>query len=214
MEILGRLPEPVRRVLRDRIDAARETVDIVSESLAGRSVEPPLPPNWLRDVGLGDFEKTGQDFLRYFIELASLQPKEVVLDIGCGPGRMTLPLIGYLREGSYFGIDVNARAIRWCRRNISSRAPGFTFYHADIFNQRYNPSGKLGASEYVFPFDDDSLDFIFLTSVVARPRMVTWSQFGSAMSISTAPTVVRTVSFTPAPICDISTSCTSGLTAA
>ena len=165
MEILGRLSEPVRQVVRDRVDAAREMVDIVGESFSGRSLKLPLPPNWLRDVGPSDFEKTGQEFLRYFIELASLQPKEFVLDIGCGPGRMTLPLIGYLREGRYFGIDVNARAIRWCRRNISSRAPGFTFYHADIFNQRYNPSGKLGASEYVFPFDDDSQDFVFLTSV-------------------------------------------------
>jgi SAM-dependent methyltransferase len=124
-----------------------------------------LPPKWLRDVGPSDFEETGKEFLGHFIELASLRPEECILEIGCGPGRMALPLVGYLNEGRYVGVDVNARAIRWCRRSISSRSLRFDFHHADVVNSRYNPGGRILASDYVFPFGNSGFDFIFLTSV-------------------------------------------------
>lgn len=35
-----------------------------------------LPPWWLRDVGGSNFEATGREFLRLFIELAHLRPAE------------------------------------------------------------------------------------------------------------------------------------------
>jgi len=130
-----------------------------------------LPPDWLRDVGPSDFEATGREFLRYFTEIGQLQPRESVLEIGCGPGRMALPLTRYLgQKGSYAGMDVVAPAIRWCRRNISSRHPSFRFHHADLENARYNPSGHTRASEYRFPFADGSFDFVFLTSVFTHMR--------------------------------------------
>ncbi len=125
-----------------------------------------LPPWWLRDVGGSDFETTGREFLQIFIELANLQPDEAVLDIGCGSGRMALPLTDYLSsEGSYYGIDIVEDSINWCRKNITSRYPHFQFFYADLYNERYNPRGQYLARDYTFPFDDDRFDFIFLTSV-------------------------------------------------
>src|SRR5262249_6516600 len=38
-------------------------------------------------------------------------------------------------------------------------------HHADIFSSAYNPSGRLTASTYRFPFDDARFDFVFLGSV-------------------------------------------------
>lgn len=125
-----------------------------------------LPPWWLRDVGGSDFEATGQEFLRLFIDLAHLQPNEQILEIGCGSGRMALALTGYLNQaGSYKGMDITLEAIRWCQRHISGRYPNFQFYHADLYNQRYNPTGRHQARDYHFPFEAESFDFIFLTSV-------------------------------------------------
>jgi ubiquinone/menaquinone biosynthesis C-methylase UbiE len=125
-----------------------------------------LPPWWLRDVGGSDFEVTGQEFLRLFIELASLQPAEQILEIGCGSGRMALPLTGYLNpSGSYTGMDITLEAIRWCQKHITSHHANFQFLHADLYNQRYNPTGRYHAKDYRFPFDDQCFDFIFLTSV-------------------------------------------------
>ncbi|MGH9459585.1 MAG: class I SAM-dependent methyltransferase, partial [Vicinamibacteria bacterium] len=82
------------------------------------------------------------------------------------PGRMALPLTGYLSaEGRYVGVDVVGRAIAWCRRNVSRLHPNFTFEHADVLNRRYNPQGRVQARAYTFPLDDRAFDFIFLTSV-------------------------------------------------
>lgn len=125
-----------------------------------------LPPWWLRDVGGADFEATGQEFLRLFIQLGSLQPDERILEIGCGSGRMALPLTGYVSpEGSYVGMDITGESIIWCQRNITRRYPNFQFLHSDLYNKRYNPNGCYLASDYTFPFEDESFDFIFLTSV-------------------------------------------------
>jgi len=117
-------------------------------------------------VGDGDFTKTGKEFLRYFIDLAGLKPHERVLDVGCGIGRMAVPLVGYLdKRGTYEGFDIVRKGIDWCKRNITSRYPNFSFRLADIYNKNYNPEGNLKASEYKFPYPDESFDFTFLASV-------------------------------------------------
>ncbi|MDD5109697.1 MAG: methyltransferase domain-containing protein [Patescibacteria group bacterium] len=116
--------------------------------------------------GNGDFHQIGNEFLGYFTQLAGLKPDHRVLDIGCGIGRMAVPLTKYLnQQGAYVGFDIIDYGIRWCQKNISSRYNNFQFLHVDIKNKRYNPRGKSGAETFVFPFNDHSFDFVFLTSV-------------------------------------------------
>lgn len=113
-----------------------------------------------------NFERAGQEFLGYFKELAGLQPDHRVLDVGCGIGRMAIPLTGYLsREGSYEGFDVVRRGVEWCRRNVTPRYPNFRFQVADVHNERYNPRGRHEAQDYRFPYEDESFDLVFLASV-------------------------------------------------
>ena len=117
-------------------------------------------------VGRGDFKEIGQKFVRYFIELGGLQPHDKVLDIGCGIGRMAIPLTRYLDgRGLYEGFDIIESAIDWCQRNISSHYENFHFQWADVFNREYNSKGKFKASRYRFPWADEFFDFVFLTSV-------------------------------------------------
>jgi ubiquinone/menaquinone biosynthesis C-methylase UbiE len=112
------------------------------------------------------YQKVGEQFLGMFIELGSLGPGDRVLDIGCGPGRMAVPLKDYLSaEGSYVGMDVVRSCIRGCEKRLAGCAPEFRFEHMDVYNSRYNPGGATHASGYRFPFDDSSFDFIMLTSV-------------------------------------------------
>jgi SAM-dependent methyltransferase len=145
---------------------AREAAERLRDTLGRLFRSPSLPPLALRDVGPGDFEATGREFLGHMISLGSLQPWEAVLEIGCGPGRMALPLTGYLSAGGrYVGVDVVAKAVDWCRRNVSHRYPNFSFLHADVLNQRYNPRGRIEACDYTFPFRDHVFDFVLLTSV-------------------------------------------------
>lgn len=125
-----------------------------------------LPPARLRDVGDGDFEATGREFLNYFVQFCNLKPTARVLEIGCGIGRIVLPLTAHLRgDGSYVGMDVHAASIRWCQRHITPKHSNFQFDHVDLLNQRYNPKGRAQDKDYRFPYADQSFDFIFLISV-------------------------------------------------
>ena len=126
-----------------------------------------VPPQKLNSfVGGGDFKQIGEEFFKYFVELGSLKPNQRVLDVGCGTGRMAVPLMNYLdQKGSYEGFDIDSACIDWCKKNISPKCPTFNFQRADIYNKLYNPGGKYKAREYKFPYIDESFDFVFLTSV-------------------------------------------------
>jgi SAM-dependent methyltransferase len=124
-----------------------------------------VPPRHLSFVGGGDFEQTGREFLGHFVEFGGLRPEDRVLDIGCGIGRMALPLTGYLDGGSYAGFDVGREMVRWCSRQITPRWPNFEFTWAPIYNGKYNPFGKVAATEFRFPYADASFDFAFATSL-------------------------------------------------
>lgn len=124
------------------------------------------PPRRLVYIGNGDFKQLGQDFLKHFIEVGQLQSQEAVLDVGCGIGRMAIPLTGYLKDGGrYEGFDVVPEGVLWCQRHISAKFPHFNFRLADIRNKEYCPKGSVQASLFQFPYDNDSFDFVILTSV-------------------------------------------------
>jgi ubiquinone/menaquinone biosynthesis C-methylase UbiE len=113
-----------------------------------------------------ELKATGQQFLRYFIDVCGVKPDAHILDVGCGIGRIAVPLTKYItNRGSYDGLDIIPEAIRWCSRKITPRYPNFRFKFANVANQDYNPKGGINAAEYVFPYDDASFDFVFLGSV-------------------------------------------------
>jgi glycosyltransferase involved in cell wall biosynthesis/SAM-dependent methyltransferase len=159
------VPKSIMPAIRYIIYFPTDTIDL----LLGRrdSLTPPTRLMMLdgsRDAL--DFKKNGERFLRYFIELCDLKPNEKILDVGCGVGRKAVPLTKYLdKNGRYEGFDIIKVGIEWCRRNISTRYPNFHFQLVDLFNKRYNPQGKHKASEYRFPFGNDSFDFVVLASV-------------------------------------------------
>ena len=112
------------------------------------------------------FHAVGQEFFGYFVDLGLIAPDHYLLDVGCGSGRMAIPLTQFLSPiGRYSGFDVVPSAIDWCSSEISARYSNFEFYVADVRNTFYNPDSPVGAGEYRFPHDDASFDFVFLTSV-------------------------------------------------
>ena len=52
--------------------------------------------DWVGGGGSAAFKAIGNEFLGYLVDLSALQPGDAVLDVGCGSGRMALPLTGYL----------------------------------------------------------------------------------------------------------------------
>ena len=136
------------------------------EILTGRR-DPLTPPVRLQSlIGGGDFAGIGQAMVNYSVSTGGLQSWHHVLDVGCGCGRVAVPLTRVLDgRGSYDGLDIDREAVKWCNRSIHRRFKSFRFHHADLANSAYNPAGKARSRDYKFPFADNSYDFIFLTSV-------------------------------------------------
>lgn len=110
--------------------------------------------------------KGQRQFMGLFRELCDLKPHESVLDIGCGLGTFAVALTQYLnKSGRYEGIDVGADRIKKCRHKITRAFPNFRFQAADLYNESYNPTGHFKASEYRFPYEDASFDFVFARSL-------------------------------------------------
>src|SRR5689334_17165570 len=91
-----------------------------------------LPPADLliRATGTSDpqmFRANGREFLSFFRDYANLQRNHRVLDVGCGCGRMAIPLLSYLDRGSYEGLDVDPKSIEWAAQRITSGHPHFHF---------------------------------------------------------------------------------------
>jgi SAM-dependent methyltransferase len=106
------------------------------------------------------------------VELGGFESNERVLDVGCGVGRMAVPLTRYLTDrGANEGFDVVAKEVAWCQREISSRHPNFRFRLIELQNDRYNPRGRLTPAEFEWPYADDSFDFVFATSVFTHMRV-------------------------------------------
>ena len=91
-----------------------------------------------------------------------------VLDIGCGVGRLALPLTQFLDTGSYDGVDPVVAGIDWCTSVISPLYPNVRFQHLDLRHPLYNPGGALETAKTRLPFADGSFDLICMISVLTH----------------------------------------------
>jgi SAM-dependent methyltransferase len=97
-----------------------------------------------------EFLQTGLLLRAALEEAAGLDPDHAVLDVGCGWGRLALPLAARLGPaGRYLGMDAAAEAVAWCRRHVAEADPRFRFHHADIRNGYANPRGRIAPERAV-----------------------------------------------------------------
>lgn len=109
--------------------------------------------------------------LSKLIKSTNMEPDWKILDVGCGFGRMSFPMLNYLnKDGGYDGIDVVPLGIDWCNENVTPKYPNFNFKRADIYNKLYNSTGKYKASEYKFPYENNSFDLVYLLSLFPHMR--------------------------------------------
>jgi SAM-dependent methyltransferase len=162
-KVLPAMPRQLRWALR-RVYFA--PVDLMERFRGGRNAM--VPPYSQRFIGYSgnDFVESGQRFVNLLANTAGLTARSNVLDIGSGIGRLAIPLTELITApGSYDGLEIVERGVRWCTTNITSRHPNFRFTHANIFNAEYNPGGTVKAAEYELPYGDSSFDIVCLFSV-------------------------------------------------
>ena len=149
-------------------DAESNLSHLMEEISQNASLPAPLPENVF--VGDGDYRAIGVEYLGHFARIGGLKPFESVLDIGCGIGRMAVPLTQYLdpEKAFYEGIDPVNAGVEWCVQNISSTYPHFRFCRVDIAHELYNPGGAIAGHEIVLPFADEKFDFVTMVSVATH----------------------------------------------
>jgi SAM-dependent methyltransferase len=160
------LPAMPRRLRWGMRRAYFAPVDLIERFRHGHN--PMVPPYGQRFTGYSgyDFVASGQELVYVLAGTAGLTAGSNVLDIGSGIGRLAIPLTQLITPpGSYDGLEIVERGVRWCTTNITPRHPHFRFTHANIFNAEYNPGGIAKAAEYELPFADSSFDVVCLFSV-------------------------------------------------
>ena len=167
--MLSFLPPPVRR--------ATTGLWLDLGSLPARLRDPERrsdPWQTFHNIGAGDFRVSGKAILDDLVEYGGLTPEDHVLDIGCGVGRVAMPLARFLTaEGGYVGFDISPRPIEGCRRRFARLRPDFRFECLDVRNGDYNASGAIAETEVRFPCEDASIDLAFATSVFSHVRIDT-----------------------------------------
>jgi SAM-dependent methyltransferase len=146
-----------------------KTTNLVESALGWR--EELTPPLRIR-LHIGPFldprlyRFAGERNVEGFKELAGLKPDAAFLDIACGCGRVARALTEYFGPtAKYEGFDAAKKPVEWAQSAITPKFPNFRFRTADTFNKRYNPAGKTGASDLIFPYGDDTFDFAFAGSL-------------------------------------------------
>jgi len=111
---------------------------------------------------------TGKDWTNKLIKIGGLKRDHVVLDVGCGIGRVAMFLTRKITKGRYFGFDLRQDEIEWLTANITSKYPNFQFRFTNVYNAFYNKAGVILPAEYEFPYSENYFDFVFLTSVFTQ----------------------------------------------
>jgi SAM-dependent methyltransferase len=78
-----------------------------------------------------------------FLQEQGLQPEHYLLDIGCGPLRGGVHLIGYLDAGNYYGVDKNEKVVETAR-NLELKRYGVEHKRPTLVAMENFDFGSLG----------------------------------------------------------------------
>lgn len=148
-------------ILRDRARRRRELEETIAAQIAN------LPAHYMPGIGPGEFMSVGQELVELLRREAGLRRRDIVLDIGCGLGRVAIPLQRILTKGTYEGFDVVPEIIEWDQANISRHSPRFRFQLIDAASSSYNPQGA-DPSSATFPYPDRTFTLTMATSLFSH----------------------------------------------
>lgn len=149
----------------------------LDEIVAALRRDGPLPPvEYMQIIGSCDADHFTGNMKLFALEILTrckATPDSTILDLGCGCGRLALPICAYLGQtGSYIGVDVWREGIDWCRENIAGTSERMRFHTVESNNNYYfNDATSTAANDYSLRFiDDASVDIAFAISLFTHLR--------------------------------------------
>ena len=132
----------------------------------------PLPPvDFVQIIGSHDLAHFTGNMHFFALEILSrlqAQRNATILDLGCGCGRLALPISRFLDDnGRYIGIDVWKDGIDWCNAHIGQSAPNRTFHTVESANNYYfSDATSRVENNYRLDFiEDRCVDLAFAISL-------------------------------------------------
>ena len=115
------------------------------------------------------FVASGKSEAGRLVNKCAVTSSSRVLDVGCGMGRLPIGILSLMENPPrYFGVDVDFASVDWCRRHVGHGRANFRFDHINVLNERYNPKGTHLGKDFRLPYEDCSLDLIYLYSVFSH----------------------------------------------
>ncbi len=134
------------------------------ESVAGV----PVPPSSMlfMDLNPETMLRNGALLLEPVRKRGHLRRDGLVMDVGCGYGRIAYALIQGGFSGRYLGCDILAKHVVWLQQHVAPELGGrFQFHHLDAKNDRYNPDGRIPATEATLPRPPEPPALVFAFSL-------------------------------------------------
>ena len=156
----------------DEYERRLQIIQEINSKCAALTAEELPPVEMMNVIGSFDASHFRANMLQFFNEFywrRLLSPNSHVLDLGCGCGRLAMPISMLLESGKYYGIDVWKDGIEWCRSNISARRPAASFYLAEANNNYYFEARTNAKNIFSVPFaPSESIDFAFAISLFSH----------------------------------------------
>lgn len=173
---IGLLPGDLADLSNEDFDLVAKTVSSVVRRAIPRKFDQRLAAWAAGETDANRFFYVGLEWLEFLIRYGRLPPWGKVLDVGCGNGRMAMPLSFYItNEGGYYGFDVLQESIDHCRREIEH--PAFHFEWINLSHHLYNQHGVFRSDTYDFPYPDEFFDATFAASVFTHLDVPTASNY-------------------------------------
>ena len=117
-------------------------------------------------VGQSHLWKMKREFQIAFLTEVGLKPEHYLLDIGCGTLRGGVPVIRYLKEGHYFGVDARPEVIEEAKKeleveNLTGRVPILTCAPTTSLLELGRTFDYVWAFSVLFHMTDEILDDCF-----------------------------------------------------